>query len=162
MNTSQQCNPGAAYVSGVLRASRRTRVDDFDCTRISICQRCAHYSRTTRFLFFGCSSLEDCRSQKTANINPNCFSSYRGIAYRPGGEFLCIPDCLCGRLGCGAVCIYGKLAGGGATIVRCLPPLGYGYTPPGKVNPSPRYTSALLGRLLRYSNYHNYDNNWHI
>ena len=24
---------GAAYVSGVLRASRRTRVDDFDCTR---------------------------------------------------------------------------------------------------------------------------------
>ena len=33
MNTSQQCNPGAAYVSGVLRASRRTRVDDFDCTR---------------------------------------------------------------------------------------------------------------------------------
>ena len=41
-------------------------------------------------------------------------------------------------------------------------PLGYGYNPPGKVNPSPRYTSALLGRLLRYSNYHNYDNNWHI
>ena len=57
-------------------------------------------------------------------------------------------ECLCGRLGCGAVCIYGKLAGVRATIVRCLPPLGYGYNPPGKVNPSPRYTSALPGRSL--------------
>ena len=40
------------------------------------------------------------------------------------------------------------LAGVRATIVRCLPPLGYGYNPPGKVNPSPRYTSALPGQAL--------------
>ena len=29
-----------------------------------------------------------------------------------------------------------------------VPPLGYGYNPPGKVNPSPRYTSALPGRFF--------------
>ena len=40
-STAQQHIPGAAYVSGVLRASRRTRVDDFDCTRTQgSCRNC--------------------------------------------------------------------------------------------------------------------------
>ena len=102
---------GAAYVSGVLRASRRTRVD-FDCTRTQgtcrtlrhvvskrrretasrnaqqstrkyTCTRCAHGTSQRLQVRTIHPRPGNCCSQKTANRNPDCFSCYRRNLYLP-------------------------------------------------------------------------------